>query len=119
MELDAATTAEAPFVVVEAIKLVEGGLAERCDEVWLIECPPDVQRERLMGRGATADDVERRLATQGTDLVDRLERRLRDPAPAASRRIVRRLSTAGTPAETRARVEDALADAFEAAPDDR
>ena len=27
-----------PFVVVEAIKLVEGGLAERCDEVWIVEC---------------------------------------------------------------------------------
>jgi len=39
-----------PFVVIEAIKLVEGGLAERCDEVWLIECPASVQRGRLAER---------------------------------------------------------------------
>ena len=41
-----------PFVVVEAIKLIEGGLAQRCDEVWVVECPADVQRRRLAERGA-------------------------------------------------------------------
>lgn len=87
-----------PFVVVEAIKLVEGGLAERCDEVWLIECPPEVQRERLALRGSSAEDIERRLAAQG-DLAARL-------APHAHRRI----DTRGTKEEVRERVEDALAD---------
>jgi dephospho-CoA kinase len=87
-----------PFVVVEAIKLVEGGLAERCDEVWLIECPPEVQRERLALRGSSAEDIERRLSTQG-DLAARL-------APHAHRRI----DTQGTKEEVRERVEDALAD---------
>ena len=87
-----------PFVVVEAIKLVEGGLAARCDEVWLIECPPAVQRERLTSRGMDAADVERRLATQGADLAERL-------AGHASRR----LDTRGTKENTRECVEDALA----------
>ncbi len=87
-----------PFVVVEAIKLVEGGLAERCDEVWLIECPPQVQRERLAQRGLPAADVERRLAAQG-DLAVRL-------APHAHRRI----DTRGSKEQVRERVEDALAD---------
>ena len=36
--LDAARTTEAPAVVIEAIKLVEGGFAELCDEVWLVTC---------------------------------------------------------------------------------
>ena len=87
-----------PFVVVEAIKLVEGGLAARCDEVWLIGCAPEVQRERLVGRGMEAADVERRLAAQGADLADRL-----------AEHSTRRIDTSGTMEQTRERVEDALA----------
>jgi dephospho-CoA kinase len=88
-----------PFVVVEAIKLVEGGLAERCDEVWLIECPADVQRARLAGRGMGATDVERRLAAQGSDLAERL-----------AAHADRRFDTSGSRESIRERVEDALAD---------
>lgn len=100
---------EAPFVVIEAIKLVEGGLADRCDEVWLIECQPATQRSRLATRGAQPDDIERRMAAQGPELVDRLIARLGD------RPGVRRLSTDRAIDETRSMVEDALADAIEAA----
>jgi dephospho-CoA kinase len=88
-----------PFVVVEAIKLVEGGLAERCDEVWLIECPTDLQRARLAGRGMGAADIERRLAAQGADLAERL-------AVHADRRF----DTSGSRESIRERVEDALAE---------
>jgi len=88
-----------PFVVVEAIKLVEGGLAERCDEVWLIECSERAQRERLTTRGLDPADIERRLSAQGSDLAERL-------APHATRR----LDTSGTRKDVRERVEDALAD---------
>jgi dephospho-CoA kinase len=108
-QLAAAARDDAPFVVVEAIKLVEGGLAERCDEVWLIECQPATQRRRLVGRGASNDDVERRLTAQGPDLAARLATRLGD------RPGVRRLSTEGSLAETQATVEDALAAAIERA----
>ncbi len=104
-ELERAAAEEAPFVAVEAIKLVEGGLAERCDEVWLIECDPATQRHRLAQRGSTPDDVERRLAAQGTDLAERLAKTL-DERDAR----VRRFSTDGSLAEVRASVEDALAD---------
>ena len=53
----------ADVVVIEAIKLVEGGLAELCDEVWLVTCDPDVQRDRIVGRGSTEDDA--RAADRG------------------------------------------------------
>ncbi len=88
-----------PFAVVEAIKLVEGGLAARCDEVWLIECAPEVQRQRLVGRGMDAGDAEQRVAAQGSDLAERL-----------SEHATRRLDTSGTKEDVRESVEDALAD---------
>lgn len=102
--LGAADKEGAPFVVVEAIKLVEAGFSERCDEVWLVECDPGEQRRRLAGRGVPAEEVERRILAQGPDLASRL-------AP----RVSRRISTDGTPAAVRERVEDALADVLEAA----
>ncbi len=105
-ELSAAQAAEAPLVIVEAIKLVEGGLAQRCDEVWLVECDPSTQRQRLAGRGATDDDIERRVTAQGARLGDRLAEALVGGPP------VRRLTTDGSVDETRSRVEDALADAL-------
>ena len=97
--LDRARRDGDPFVVIEAIKLVEGGLAQRCDEVWLIECPTHVQRERLAGRGMDAADVERRLAAQGADLAERL-----------SAHASRRFDTSGTKEHIRECIEDALAD---------
>jgi dephospho-CoA kinase len=36
----AADEEDADIVIIEAIKLVEGGLAELCNEVWLITCDP-------------------------------------------------------------------------------
>jgi dephospho-CoA kinase len=93
--LDAIETAEraaAPAVAIEAIKLVEGGLAELCDEVWLVTCEERVQRERLLARGADAEDADRRIAAQ-TGLVERLR-------PAASRVI----ETSGPAAEMRSRL---------------
>jgi dephospho-CoA kinase len=87
----------APFVAIEAIKLVEGGYADQCDVVWLVECSPETQRERLSGRGMASEDVERRLAAQGGDLAERL-------SAAATRRI----DTDGPSEQTRSRVEAAL-----------
>jgi dephospho-CoA kinase len=98
-----------PFVAVEAIKLVEGGLARRCDVIWLVGCSPAVQRQRLLSRGFSDTDADQRIAAQGDNLVDRLALQLSDEP----RAVVRRLSTEGSLAETRALVEDALADALE------
>ena len=47
--IDAAEAGRAAAVVVEAIKLVESGLAGLCDEVWLVTCDPPVQRGRSAG----------------------------------------------------------------------
>ena len=83
-------------VVIEAIKLVEGGLADACHEVWLVTCTPSEQRERLAGRGMSTADAERRIAAQG----DRFSRF----RPVTGRII----SASGTPAQVEARVERAF-----------
>jgi dephospho-CoA kinase len=90
--IEAADAAGAPAVVIEAIKLVEGGLAELCDEVWLVTCDPRVQRDRLLARGASPDDADRRIDAQRG-----LAARLR---PAASRV----LDTTGTEVDARSRL---------------
>lgn len=102
----AGAASEAPFTVIEAIKLIEGGLADRCDEVWIVDCDPTTQRERLIARGTTPEDLERRLDAQGAGLADRLTAMLPEG------REPRRLATNGPLDETRAAVEDALADAL-------
>jgi dephospho-CoA kinase len=86
-------------VVIEAIKLVEGGLAAECDEVWLVICEPAAQRSRLLGRGTPAEDAGQRIAAQ-TDLTERLR-------PAATRVI----DTSGDRGVTRRLVEAAWAEA--------
>lgn len=79
----------APAVVVEAIKLVEGGLAALCDEVWLVTCDAAAQRNRLLEREMSEVDADRRIAAQA-GLVGSV-------APVATRVI----DTSGTPPETR------------------
>ncbi len=69
--IDAADRDGASAVVIEAIKLVEGGLADVCDEIWLVTCDPAVQRERMITRGADPADAVARIAAQG-DITTRL-----------------------------------------------
>lgn len=88
----AAEAARAPAVIIEAIKLVEGGLAALCDEVWLVTCSPDEQVSRLATRGTAPDDARRRIRAQD-GLVARL-------GPAASRIV----STSGDLHAARRRV---------------
>jgi dephospho-CoA kinase len=97
--IDAAEDRRAPAVVIEAIKLVESGLAASCDEVWLVTCDPSVQRGRLRDRGIRQEDAERRIASQ-RHLRDRVE-------PVATRRI----DTSGSFGDTRRQIEDAWRDA--------
>ena len=42
--MDRAAAGGAEAVVVEAIRLVEGGLAALCDEVWLVTCSANIRR---------------------------------------------------------------------------
>ena len=86
----------ATAVVVEAIKLVEGGLAELCDEVWLITCGAATQIDRLVGRGSARADAVARIAAQ-RGLADRL-------APTATRI----LDTSGPVDEVRTAVDAAF-----------
>ena len=98
--IERARTTGARAVVVEAIKLVEGGLADLCDEVWLVTCDADIQRDRLVGRGDAPDDAAARIEAQG-DLVERLR-------PRASRVI----DSGEDQAATRAQVDWLLDDAL-------
>ena len=85
----------APAIVVEAIKLVEGGLGAMCDEIWLVTCATGEQRDRLLGRGVTAEDAEQRIAAQG-DIASRVA--------ATATRII---DTSGSPFTARRTAESA------------
>lgn len=55
----------ARVVVIDAIKLIESGLAREVDSVWVVVCDPAVQRQRLVEqRGLTLAEVEQRVAAQ-------------------------------------------------------
>lgn len=55
----------APVIVVDAIKLIEGGLHRDVDSVWVVTCDPLEQRHRLIDlRGMTAEDADARIASQ-------------------------------------------------------
>src|SRR3954471_18147222 len=41
---------ETPVVVVDAVKLIEAGIAAGCDALWVVTCPVDEERRRLMTR---------------------------------------------------------------------
>lgn len=98
--MDDAAADGAQAVVVEAIRLVEGGLAALCDEVWLVACDPAIQRSRLVGRGSTMAEAVQRIEAQA-GLTDRV-------APVATRVI----DTSGSEVATRALVEEALESAL-------
>jgi dephospho-CoA kinase len=93
-----------PAVVVEAIKLVEGGLAELCDEVWLVVCDGAAQRQRLAARGVAPAEADRRIDAQA-GLIERIE-------PVASRTI----DSSGSSETTRDLALRAYAEVLAAAP---
>ncbi len=103
-EIEAAIVAAesdgATIVVLEAIRLIEGGWQRDVDEVWLVTCHADDQRERLAGRGLAGADADRRIEAQ-RELVERVR-------PHATRVI----DTAGPAARTRVQVERALEEAL-------
>lgn len=52
-------------VVIEAIKLLESELRERCDAIWVTDAPQHVQVERLMRkRGLSQEDAMQRVGAQ-------------------------------------------------------
>jgi len=52
-------------IVIEAIKLLESGLASTCDSVWVTYTPPEIQLARLMAnRKMTESEARQRIAAQ-------------------------------------------------------
>lgn len=55
----------APFVVIEAIKLLESGLAKSCDSIWSVQVPIEIQVARVMrSRGMTRQQAMQRIEYQ-------------------------------------------------------
>jgi dephospho-CoA kinase len=58
-------SSQARVVVLDAIRLIEAGLAARCDAVWVVTCSPKVQQQRLMAsRGFTPEQAMLRIESQ-------------------------------------------------------
>lgn len=56
---------DARVVAIDAVKLVESGMDRVCDRVWLVECSPEVEIERLMLRtGFSREEALRRIRAQ-------------------------------------------------------
>lgn len=52
-------------IMIEAIKLLEGELAELCDQIWVANCGKFLQMQRLIiGRGMSDEDAFQRIASQ-------------------------------------------------------
>ena len=83
--------------VVDAIRLYEGGLAERCDETWVVTCDPTQQLARLMARnGFSEAEARQRIAAQ----------------PPQAEKVARAdvvIDNSGTPEATRAQIDAAWA----------
>ncbi|MEA3376647.1 MAG: dephospho-CoA kinase [Chloroflexota bacterium] len=59
-------SADADAVVIEAIKLIESGLADACDSVWVVTCRPDQQIERVVAqRDLSREEAALRVEAQG------------------------------------------------------
>lgn len=55
---------EDAIYVVEATLLLESGGKQRFDRIVVVDVQPDVQIERAVGRGMTAEEAQRRIAHQ-------------------------------------------------------
>jgi dephospho-CoA kinase len=62
--LEALAVAGTAAFAVEAIKLLESPLRDRCDQVWVVVCRPEDALRRLAARGLTASEARRRMANQ-------------------------------------------------------
>lgn len=53
------------IVVIDAVKLIESGHADHCDQVWVVTLVPDQQVTRLMKRNILSEvEARRRIASQ-------------------------------------------------------
>jgi dephospho-CoA kinase len=62
---EATRAADKPVAVLDAIKLLEGGWKAHCDAVWVVQCTPAQQVERLIQtRGMSEQVARQRIAAQ-------------------------------------------------------
>jgi dephospho-CoA kinase len=87
----------AEVIVVEAIKLIEAGMADGCDAVWVTTCRPEQQIDRIMStRDLSRAEAQRRVQAQ----------------PPQAEKIARAdvvIDTSGTLAQTQRQVREAWA----------
>jgi dephospho-CoA kinase len=85
----------ARVIVIEAIKLIEAGMADSCDSLWVTVCRPEQQIERMMvARDLTRGEAQQRVQAQ----------------PPQEEKVARAdvvIDTSGTLAQTRERVQEA------------
>lgn len=62
-------TAAAPAACIEAIKLFESPLRDRCDQTWVVRCEERDAFARLAARGMSEAAVRARLANQTSQAV--------------------------------------------------
>ncbi|MEY4408373.1 MAG: hypothetical protein RL345_2839 [Chloroflexota bacterium] len=55
-----------PAAVIEAVKIVESGGSDRCDELWIVVADTAIVLDRLEGRGMSREEARRRMASQGS-----------------------------------------------------
>jgi dephospho-CoA kinase len=68
--LSRAKASPRPLVVIEAIKLLESGLDNNCDQIWVSDASQDHQIHRLLAaRGMTEADARTRIAAQRSQVV--------------------------------------------------
>lgn len=65
---------EGGVVVLDAVKLVESGHADRCDAVWVVVADPEVQVRRLMQRNELPEQEARRRVESQPPLRTKLAR---------------------------------------------
>ncbi len=59
------STTSADVVVIEAIKLIESGLADKCHSLWVTTCRPEQQIARIVeDRDLSWDEARQRVAAQ-------------------------------------------------------
>jgi len=62
---EAADAVKPTVAVLEAIKLLEAGMADQCDEIWVVTSPREVQLQRLtQKRGMSIKQAELRMDAQ-------------------------------------------------------
>ncbi|NTW98265.1 MAG: dephospho-CoA kinase [Oscillochloris sp.] len=84
-----------PVVVIDAIKLIESGWADECQQIWVVTCGEEQQIERLTTtRGMMEYEARRRISVQASQ-----------PSRTARATVV--IDNSGSQASTRAQVEAA------------